>query len=488
LPGKKLSLLDATLLVSGSMIGSGIFIVTAEMSRTLGSSGWVLFAWVLTGVLTIFAALSYGELAGMMPKVGGQYIYIQRAFGKLSAFVYGWSVFTVIQTGVIAAVAMAFANYLGVFVEELGNGEKGILFTVGTYEVTGGKIVAASMILLLTWLNSQGVREGKWVQRIFTFTKVFALFGLILAGLYFANKYDFFTDNISKAWDAGKYVTDESGMQGGWVSISGWAIATGLGVAMVGSIFSSDAWNNVTYIAGEIENPARNIPRSLLFGTVIVTVIYVLANVAYISLLPLRGGNYPDLVAQGISHASNNRVGAAAANVVMGRGGEFLMAALIMVSTFGCNNGLILSGSRLYKAMADDGYFFKKAAILNKHNVPGNALWIQAFWASMLCFSGSYGQLLDYCTFANLLFYILTIAGIFVLRKKEPNTPRPYKTFGYPVVPILYIILAGFIAVDIFWFKYVPALLGIGIVLLGIPVYYLISKNNSENNPEILEK
>lgn len=473
-PGKKLSLLDATLLVSGSMIGSGIFIVSAEMSRTVGSAGWMLLAWVLTGVLTIFAALSYGELAGMMPKAGGQYIYIQRAFGKLSAFVYGWSVFTVIQTGVIAAVAMAFANYTGVFLQYIFDGktdEKNAAFI--------GKIIASAMIFLLTWLNSQGVKEGKWVQRIFTFTKVFALLGLIAAGLYFANKYHYFSDNISHAWDAGKYEKGENGMMGHWVPITGFAVIAAMGVAMVGSIFSSDAWNNVTYIAGEIENPARNIPRSLLWGTALVTGIYVLANVGYISLLPLRGNNYPGLVEQGISHASNNRVGAAAANMVMGKGGELLMAALIMVSTFGCNNGLILAGARLYKAMADDGFFFKKAAVLNKNQVPGNALWIQAIWASILCFSGSYSDLLDYCTFSNLLFYIFTIAGIFVLRRKEPDTARPYRVLGYPFVPLIYIILAGFIAVDIFWFKTNYALLGLGIVLAGIPVYYLLLRNKT---------
>jgi APA family basic amino acid/polyamine antiporter len=485
LPGKKLSLLDATLLVSGSMIGSGIFIVTADMSRILGSAGWVLAAWMLTGILTLFAALSYGELAGMMPKVGGQYVYIQRAFGRLSAFVYGWSVFAVIQTGVIAAVAMAFAKYLGVFVPELGDGEKGALFNLGTYTFTSGKIVAVLLVLFLTWLNSLGVQEGKWVQRIFTFTKLFALFGLIVTGLYFANKYDFFSNNMANAWDAARYNDGKTGnvMAVGWESITGWAVITGLGIAMVGSIFSSDAWNNVTYIASEIEDPAKNIPRSLLLGTMIVTVIYVLANVAYISLLPLQGSNHPEVLAQGISHAQNDRVGAAAANVVMGAGGELLMAALIMVSTFGCNNGLILAGSRLYKAMADDGVFFKKAAILNKHQVPGNALWIQAIWTSVLCFSGSYGQLLEYCTFANLLFYILTISGLFVLRKKEPNTPRPYKTFGYPLVPALYILLAGFIAADIFWFKWEPALLGLVIVLLGIPVYYFIRQKGQGSSP-----
>lgn len=481
---KKLSLLDATLIVSGSMIGSGIFIVTAEMSRLLGSPGWVLAAWIITGIITLFAALSYGELAGMMPKAGGQYVYIQRAFGRVTGFVYGWSVFTVIQTGVIAAVAVAFAKYLGVFVPQLGDGPEGTLFELGSYAFTRGKIVAVLMVLFLTWMNSLGVQEGKWIQRIFTFAKLFALFGLILVGLYYATTYPILKENMSHAWDAARYHDgkEPGAMYIGWEKISGWAIATGLGIAMVGSLFSSDAWNNVTFIAGEIQNPAKNIPRSLLLGTLIVTVIYVLANVGYMSLLPVKGALVPDLHAQGISHAVNDRVGAAAAKVVLGIRGEWLMAALIMVSTFGCNNGLILAGSRLYKAMADDGLFFKKATQLNKHNVPGNALWIQAVWASILCLSGTYNQLLDYCTFASLLFYIVTITGLFILRKKEPNTARPYKTLGYPIVPGLYILLAGFIAMDILYFKWQTALIGLGIVILGIPIYYLITKTEKDSS------
>lgn len=473
---KKLGLLDATLIVSGSMIGSGIFLVTSEMSRTLGSAGYVLLAWLITGVVTLLAALSYGELAGMMPKAGGQYVYIQRAFGKITGFVYGWSVFTVIQTGVIAAVAVAFANYLGVFVPELGNGKEGEIWRFGSYSLTNAKIVAVLLVLFLTWLNTRGVEEGKWVQRIFTFAKLIALFGLIICGLYFATKYNFFSENWKNAWSAAQYVDGKDNMGSigsGWEAISGWAIVTGLGVAMVGSLFSSDAWNNVTFIAGEIDNPSRNIPKSLFLGTLIVTIIYLLANVAYMSLLPLQGSPVPTIEGQGISHALYERVGAAAANMVMGSNGELLMAGLIMISTFGCNNGLILAGSRLYKAMADDGLFFKTASKLNKSGVPGNALWIQAAWASVLCLTGSYNQLLGYCTFASLLFYIITISGVFILRRKEPDTPRPYKAFGYPVLPALYIFLAGFIALDILVLKWGTALIGLGIVAAGIPVYYL---------------
>ncbi|MCC7298723.1 MAG: amino acid permease [Bacteroidia bacterium] len=484
---KKLSGLDATLLVSGSMIGSGIFIVTADMSQTLGAAGWVLLAWVITGVFTLFGALTYGELAGMMPKAGGQYVYIQRAFGRLTGFVYGWTVFTVIQTGVIAAVAMAFAKFLGVFVPKLGDGDKGIIFNIGGpegYHFTWGKIIAVSMVLFLTWMNSRGVQEGKWIQRIFTFAKLIALFGLIICGLYFASQFDFFKLNWSKAWDAGSFPqnsTKDGYLAMGWQPLSGWNIATAMGLAMVGSLFSSDAWNNVTFIAGDIENPSKNIPRSLLAGTLVVTVIYILANIAYMSLLPLRGGVYPTIEAQGISHALEGRVGTAAASMIMGENGIFLMAGLIMISTFGCNNGLILSGARFYRAMAIDGLFFKKASVLNKNGVPGNALWIQGIWASVLCFSGSYNQLLDYCIFAALIFYIITASSLFVLRKREPNADRPYKVFGYPIIPAIFIIIALFVGLDLLYFKTTTAAIGLGIVGLGIPIYYYIKPEKTSD-------
>lgn len=477
---KKLSLTDAILIVSGSMIGSGIFIVTADMSRLLGSAGWVLLAWVITGVFTLFGALTYGELAGMMPKAGGQYVYIQRAFGRLTGFVYGWTVFTVIQTGVIAAVAMAFAKYLGVFVPSLGDGAEATIFTLGEqggYRFTWGKVVAILLIVFLTWINSRGVREGKWVQRIFTTAKLMALFGLIICGLYYASQFDYFKQNWAHAWEASTFHDgkNEIPMHFGWETITGWGIATAMGLAMVGSLFSSDAWNNVTFIAGEIENPKKNVPRALLGGTMIVTVVYILANVAYLSLLPLKGSLMPGIEAQGISHALNDRVGTAAATVILQDNGALLMAALIMISTFGCNNGLILSGARFYKAMADDGLFFKKAADINKKGVPGNALWIQGVWASVLCISGSYGQLLDYCIFAALIFYVITAAALFVLRKREPNAERPYKVFGYPFIPIIFMGIAIFVGLDLLYFKSQMSLIGLGIVALGIPIYYFIT-------------
>ncbi|MBL7810925.1 MAG: amino acid permease [Bacteroidetes bacterium] len=463
-PGTKLSALDATLLVSGSMIGSGIFIVSADMSRTLGSAGWLMLAWAVAGLFTLCGALTYGELAAMMPTAGGQYRYIQRAFGKLTAFTYGWTVFTVIQTGVIAAVAMAFARYLGVFIPSLG-------------ESYAGKAVAVSLVVFLTWMNSRGVQEGKWIQRIFTSAKLIALFGLIAFGLYYATQFQFLAENWKNAWQASTWLsgTEGSGI-GHWQPIGGWGIATAMGVAMVGSLFSSDAWNNVTFIAGEIDNPRKNIPRSLVAGTLTVTVIYLLANVAYLSLLPLRGALLPSIEQQGISHALNNRVGAAAASVIMGNKGQLLMAGLIMISTFGCINGIVLAGARFYKAMADDGLFFNRAASLNKHQVPGYALWIQCAWACLLCLSGSYEQLLDYCIFVALIFYVITALGLFRLRKTEPDTERPYKVWGYPVIPAIFMGIALFVAADLLVFKTMTALIGLGIVACGIPVYYLITR------------
>ena len=471
---KKLSLTDATLIVSGSMIGSGIFIVSSEMARTVGSAGWLILAWVLTGVVTLLGALSFGELASMMPKAGGQYVYIQRAFGKLTAFVYGWTVFAVIQTGVIAAVAVAFAKFAGVFFPIVS--ENTVALNLGFMEITGAQFLAVSMVIFLTWLNTRGIKAGKWVQRIFTFTKIAALFGIIAIGLYYAVTQNVLAENFKNPWDS--FTFNTSAMPGGWEAVTGMAVLFAFGTALLGSLFSSDAWNNVTFIAGEIENPHINIPRSLLIGTTVVTVIYCLANVAYLSLLPLKGGLVPGIEAQGISHALNDRVGSAAAGVIFGNSGIFFMAALIMISTFGCNNGLILAGGRLYKAMADDGLFFKKAGELNKNEAPANALWIQAIWASLLCLSGSYGQLIEYCMFASLVFYIVTVSGLFVLRRREPNADRPYKV--KTILPILYIVLAALISLDLLVFKAQSSLIGIGVVLLGIPIYYFINARTAK--------
>lgn len=452
------------------MIGSGIFLVSAEMSRLLGSTGWLLAAWVLTGIITLFAALSYGELAGMMPKAGGQYVYIQRAFGKLTAFVYGWTVFSVIQTGVIAAVAVAFAKYAGQIFPFWN--EDHFISISGTHILSWSKVLAIGLILFLTFVNTLGVEEGKWLQRVFTTAKLLAILGLVFAAFFVYDGPSYLEHNTEGLFDAMNYPSTGFG----WESIGGIALLAAFGTAMVGSLFSSDAWNNVTFIAGEIRNPAKNIPKSLFFGTLIVTVLYLLANLAYLQLLPLKGQPAPDIIGQGISHAQFDRVGTSAAQVIFGPAGMTVMALLIMVSTFGCNNGIILAGARLFNAMSIDGLFFKQAARLNKHRVPAWALWLQAAWASVLCLSGSYGELLKYCTFASLLFYIVTVLGLFMLRKREPLAERPYRVIAYPFTPALYILMAGFVAVSLLVFDWKNSLIGIGIVAAGIPIYFLIQQ------------
>lgn len=470
---RTLGLFDATSIVAGSMIGSGIFIVTSQMARDVGSAGWIIVLWVLTGLITVFAALSYGELAGMMPNAGGQYVYIQRAYGRMISFLYGWTVFTVIQTGVIAAVAVAFSKYTSVFFPELNN----ILihFSKG-FEITYAQVLAIVSIVLLTFINSRGVQNGKIIQLIFTSAKLFALFALIVLGLAIGLKTDTISQNFADMWSASKTTVSDTGIVS-VIPLAGFALLGAMGATIINSLFSSDAWNNVTFIAGEIKDPKKNIPRSLFLGTFIVTLIYILANIAYLALLPLGGD--PDAttaVGQGIMFASNDRVGAGAASVIFGDIGVSIMALLIMISTFGCNNGLVLAGSRLFYAMSQDGLFFKQAKHLNKRQVPGVALWIQCVWACALCLSGKYNDLLVYSTFASLLFYILTIGGIFILRVKEPETERPYKAVGYPLIPILYIIVTTAICVSLLIYDSKNAGLGLLIVLLGIPVYFIVQK------------
>jgi len=474
-PLRTLNLFDTVMLVSGSMIGSGIFIVSADMSRSLGSPFWLLAAWLLSGVITLFAALSYGELAGMMPEAGGQFVYLKRAYGKLTAFVYGWTVFLVIQTGVIAAVAVAFAKYTGVFFGVFE--ESNVLLQIGEFKISYAQVLAIASIAFLSWMNAQGIRNGKAIQRLFTSAKLIALFGLIGLGIYYGTKTSVFSDNFSDPYSASQTIFNKEKNVWETFSLSGFAVYAALGVAMIGSLFSSDAWNNVTFIAGEVKEPQRNIPMGLFIGTTVVTIIYVMANIAYLMLLPMKGDPEGQTVMeQGIMFPPSDRVGTAALSVVFGNIAEYLMAALIMISTFGCNNGLILSGSRLFQSMAADGLFFKKSAVLNSHGVPARALTLQAIWASLLCLSGSYGDLLDYSTFASLIFYIITIAGLFVLRKKEPDTPRPYKAFGYPVIPVVYILLAGAICIDLLFFKTFNTGMGVLMILLGIPVFYLFSR------------
>lgn len=470
---QRLGLIDATSIVAGSMIGSGIFLVSAQMSRDLGSAGWLMVAWIISGVITLAAALSYGELAGMMPEAGGQYVYIRRAWGKLTAFLYGWTVFTVIQTGVIAAVAIAFANYTSELFPALGS--KTIFYESGSFKITAAHLVAVGLIFLLTFWNTKGVEGGAWVAKVFTSAKLLALFALIVLGLYVGLSSGTLDLNFTDAWDASRTTVAEDGSITS-SPLVGLGLMMVLGFTMINSLFSSDAWNNVTFIAGEIKEPHKNIPRSLILGTAIVTGLYLLANLAYLSLLPLEGS--PDgatAVERGIQFAENDRIGSSAASMIFGTSASVMMAILIMVSTFGCNNGIILAGGRLFYAMSKDGLFFPQAGKLNANGVPAFALWAQAIWACILCFSGKYGDLLSYATFASLIFYCVTIGGIFVLRSKEPHTPRPYKALGYPLVPALYIITALAICVDLVIMDTRNSVAGLVLVAIGVPVYFVLN-------------
>lgn len=454
-----LSLLDATMIVAGSMIGSGIFIVTAEIARSVGGAGWITAMWLLAGLVTLIAALSYGELSGMYPKAGGQYVYLREAYNPFIAFLFGWTQFGIIQTGTIAAVAVAFAKFTAYLIPSFS--EQNILFDGGFIKISAAQIVAIISIILLTQINSKGVKNGKLIQTTFTLAKILSLFGLIIFGFLIGARQEVWDANWVNAWDA----TALKQMNGQVVTsaITGLAFLGAVAVSMKGSLFSSDAWNNVTFIAAEIKNPYKNIGRALFLGTLIVTIIYVSANLMYLAVLPLHE----------IAFAANDRVGVAAAEKIFGSSGSIIIAVMIMISTFGCNNGLILSGARIYYTMAEDGLFFKKAGQLNKHSVPAYGLWIQCFWACMLCLTGKYNDLLALVIFGVLIFYVLTILGIFILRKKQPGLPRPYKAFGYPVLPIIYILVATSLALLLLIFETNYTLPGLGIILLGIPLYYI---------------
>lgn len=466
-----LGLMDATMIVAGSMIGSGIFIVSADITRNVGSAGWLILVWLITGFMTLIAALSYGELSSMFPKAGGQYVYLKEAYNPLVGFLYGWSFFTVIQTGTIAAVGVAFSKFLAYLVPELGNNY--FLFDAVIIKVYSGQLVAIVIIVLLTYVNSRGVKEGKFIQTIFTTAKLLALLGLIVFGFVLV-KNSFWAENWKTGFNAAQNlgVKDASGVlqPSSWLGISGSALVGAIAAAMVGSIFSSDAWNNVTFIAGEMKNPQRNIGLSLFLGTLIVTTIYISANLMYLNVLPLNE----------IAFAKDDRVAVAAANEIFPAFGTTLIAVLIMVSTFGCNNGLILAGARVYYTMAQDGLFFKKAGELNKNNVPQWSLWAQCVVASLLCLSGKYGDLLDMISFVVVLFYVLTIAGIFILRKKMPNADRPYRAFGYPLLPALYMLMGVVFCSMLVIYKPQYTWPGLIIVLLGIPIYYLALANSKK--------
>jgi amino acid transporter len=577
---RRLGPFDATMLVAGSMIGSGIFIVSADIARDVGSAGGLLAVWLVTGLMTVIGALSYAELAAMMPHAGGQYVYLREAYGPFWGFLYGWTLFLVIQTGTIAAVGVAFTKFLGVLAPSWGMGPEAVLYRVGGFHakldlplpwlqqpltvferteftVTAGQLVGAGLVLFLTWVNCRGVQAGKVVQNVFTVTKTLALAGLIVVGLTVAASADVIRDNLANFWGGEtptKAVVEKAALTGAGPLLALLMVAGG---AMVGSLFSSDSWNNVTFTAGEVRNPRRTLPLSLVLGTGLVTGLYLLANVAYVCVLPVNGdaafaeqleeqakekraaavaasarsgwlsaeadsldaqaavlksnnqeaiaakrraeaeqlrresaesadlaaklrraardaGEDPEAVRRlGISHARDDRVGTAVLVKVSGRVGVAVMAVAIMVSTFGCLNGLILAGARLYWAMARDGLFFRSAGDLNARGVPAVGLVLQGVWAVLLVFSGTYGDLLDYVIFAALLFYAITVAGLFVLRRTRPDTERPYRALGYPLVPLLYVVLCCVLMVDLLIVRPKYTWPGLLLVLTGVPVYFL---------------
>ena len=471
-----LGLFDSTMLVAGSMIGSGIFIVSADIARQVGGAGWLLAVWAITGALTLMAALSYGELAAMMPRAGGQYVYLREAYNPLFGFLYGWTLFLVIQTGTMAAVAVAFARFFSVLVPAIADGPGREIVRYGRFAIYPTTLVAIGVMALLTWSNTTGLRTGKIVQNVFTVAKIAALAGLIVLCLLVGANSGAINSNLGDFWKATftAPVARGSAEYTTTVLTSG-ALLLAIGTAMVGSLFSSDAWNNITFTAGEVKNPRRNLPLSLALGVGLVSILYLLANVGYLAVLPLDGSPTGTSVAErGIKFAQSDRVGTAAAEAILGGRGAIIMAVLIMVSTFGCVNGLILSGARVYFAMARDGLFFRKLGSLNSQSVPRNALVVQCIWACLLTASGSYGELLDYVIFAVLIFYVLTIIGLFILRRKRPDAERPYKAFGYPVIPAIYVIAASFIALNLLISAKTRAQAwpGLMIVLMGIPVYF----------------
>lgn len=468
-----LGLLSATTLVMGSMIGSGIFIVSAGMGRETGSPALLIMAWLIAGFMTIACALSYGELAAMMPRAGGQYVYLRESLGPIWGFLYGWTLFLVIQTGTIAAVAVAFGKFLGVFFPAIS----ATGWILGPRDVLGMNVglntqnlVAIGVVIVLTLINTRGVGVGAMVQNVFTIAKTAALLGLVGAGLLIGRNAEAISANFGDFWRNASWSAPHD--LGGGLIVSTLAV---LAIAQVGSLFSADAWNNVTFTAGEVRNPQRNLPLSLALGTGIVILIYVVANFVYMMVLPLEGVKEGATVfARGIQHAADDRVGTAVMQQMFGNLGGYLMAVAILISTFGCCNGLILAGARVYYAMARDGLFFERAGHLDPNtHTPNVGLIVQAVWTCLLALSGSYGQLLDYIIFAVLVFYVLTIVGLFVLRVRRPDWPRPYRAVGYPVLPAIYILMACYIDLMLLLYKPQYTWPGLIIVLLGVPVYFL---------------
>jgi APA family basic amino acid/polyamine antiporter len=465
---KGLKFLDCSTLVMGSMIGSGIFIVSAEISREVGSPELLLLAWVISGLMTITAAVTYGELAGMMPKAGGQYVYLREAFGPLFGFLYGWTLFLVIQTGTIAAVTVGFAKFLGVFVPSVA--AEHIVLNLGSLTVpvwdhtvsltvSTQQVVAIFCLLFLGIVNIFGLRTGARLQNIFTTLKVAALLGMVGVGLW---------------WGASHPVAAAANGTGRGAAWSTGTL-TVLSVALVGPLFSADAWNNLTFTGEEIVNPKRNLPLALLFGTVVVCTLYFACNWSYVRILPFYGSPHgAGPLERGIQYAAEDRVGTAAMQVVFGTAGEGLMAAAIIISTFGCANGMSLTGARVYYAMAKDGLFFSSVARVHpKYHTPAVSLIVQAVWACLLTLTGTYNELLEYVIFAVVLFYILTILGLFRLRRTRPEAPRPYRAWGYPLLPVLYILFAAFVEWALLTHKPVRSIVGLIIVTMGIPVFYL---------------
>lgn len=474
---RALTLTDATMLVAGSMIGSGIFIVSSDIARTLNSPLWLLITWIATGVITVLGALAYGELAAMYPKAGGQYVFLRESMGPLMGFLYGWTLFLVIQTGTIAAVGVAFGRFLGVLVPSIGADRfawfpqadvclsimgcdsPAKAFQLG---LSPQRLIALISVWVLTAVNLRGVKEGKALQTSLTVIKTAALALLVVVGLTIGRNADAIAANFGANLAGSPPV--------------GSTLILAFGAAMVGSLFSSDAWNNVTFAAAEVHNPQKNLPLALLLGTGLVSALYIMANVSYLNALPMAGDpNGVTSVARGIQYATQDRVGTALMESVFGPNGTTLMAIAILISTFGCNNGLILAGARVYWAMARDGLFFQRAGSLNARGVPAFALIVQSIWISLLCLTGTYGQLLDYVIFAALVFYCLTTIGLFILRRTRPTAERPYKAVGYPVLPGLYVLLAGGLAIVLLIADKTraQAVAGLAIVLLGIPVYFL---------------
>ena len=454
------------MIVMGSMIGSGIFIVSADIMRNLGSGYWMVVVWLITAILTVAGAISYGELSAIFPKAGGQYTYITEIFGKKMGFLYGWGMFTVIQTGTIAAVAVAFGKFTAYLVPSLNDAAP--IFQSGEFKITWIQILAIVVILFLTFVNTKGVQFGKILQNVFTSSKIIALLGLIILGFVLISQSNW-SSNMSFGWDAFQNLKQTE-----WKSISGATVLGGIAAAMVGSVFSSVAWENVTFISGEIENPKKNVVKAMILGTSAVMILYLLVNFVYLNALDRDS----------IAFAANDRVAVSAAEKMFGNAGTIIIAILVMISTFGCVNGIVLAGARVFQTMAKDGLFLKSAIENNQNGVPEKSLWMQGIWASLLCLSGQYGNLLDMVSFVIVLFYMLTVFGVIYLRIKKPELERGYKTFLYPFTPILYLTIGTAFCILLLIYKPDYTLPGLGLILLGLPVYFFIDRKSSNYENE----